>query len=238
MIVPRTTEIASLRFALTREEFVAAHVEMLRLAVGRKARAVMVKWAAASAAGSLACAGWWVFGMSRGGWAFSLGLPFSFAVFLGALAWMVFRGTTEASARARAEKVAHGPMFEDLLNEHSVTLSTEGFAFEGGNSSAFNRWRLFESAELTESFLVLTMADRSVRVIPRRVLADAEAAARECAHWIAADGGGEQRSVVAHLRAHDTPCPKCQYQLRGLARAQCPECGTVLGRENLPQAFG
>lgn len=227
-----------LRFALTREEFVAAHVEMQRSTAGMKARAAMRKYAAACGFIALMCGGVWVYVMRRDGWAFSLGLPFYFAVFAGGLAWVLFKSTTDASARAQAEKVAHGPMFEDLLHEHSVTLSADGFAFEGGNSSAFNRWRLFESAELTESFLVLTMADRSVRVIPRRVLADAETAARECAHWIAADGGGEQRSVVAYLRAHDTPCPKCTYQLRDLPRAQCPECGTVLGRENLPQAFG
>ncbi len=34
--------------------------------------------------------------------------------------------------------------------------------------------------------------------------------------------------LTAHLASRDVPCPKCQYNLRGVADGRCPECGAVL----------
>ncbi len=35
--------------------------------------------------------------------------------------------------------------------------------------------------------------------------------------------------------AEDLPCPKCQYNLRGLTLPRCPECGFAFDWQNLPQ---
>ncbi len=227
----------TLHFALTRDEFILASVEMQHTAMGRKARAGFRKGGVAFFAVALVAMGLWVYTLWHNGWKLTFDLLFFLSMLCGALAWLLFRSGTDSAARSRAEKSAHGPMFEDLQREHTLTINGEGVEFVGRDSRAYNRWRLFESAEVTPSFLVLVMCDQRVRVIPRRLLPDAEGLARQCTLWIAADGGGEQRSVVAYLQAHDTPCPKCEYQLRGLDRPQCPECGVILGRENLPQAF-
>jgi hypothetical protein len=34
--------------------------------------------------------------------------------------------------------------------------------------------------------------------------------------------------LVEFVRDHDAACPSCDYNLRGLTRARCPECGTEL----------
>ena len=31
--------------------------------------------------------------------------------------------------------------------------------------------------------------------------------------------------IIAFLDTHDGSCPRCQYNLRGIASLQCPECG-------------
>jgi hypothetical protein len=47
----------------------------------------------------------------------------------------------------------------------------------------------------------------------------------------------DDQSLVTFLASREAPCPVCGYNLRGLARAACPECGAALrlqvGSENL-----
>lgn len=44
-----------------------------------------------------------------------------------------------------------------------------------------------------------------------------------------ARGGSEAQTLLtAYLADHDVPCPCCQYNLRGLTGARCPECGEQL----------
>lgn len=237
MPIPVPDEPISPRFSLSHEEFVLAHIELQSTPAGRKARTLYRKWAVFFALGALACAALWILGMRRPEWKLTFDAYFLLSLIAGWFAFIFLKMTLDRTTRRTAERTAHSPLFEDLFHEHAVTLNPEGFTLDGVNTRVFNRWRLFESATLTPNFLALAMADRRVHLVPRRVLSDAEVTAHACTHWIAADGGGEQRSVVAYLKTHDTPCPKCKYQLRGLGRAQCPECGTVLGRENLPAAF-
>jgi hypothetical protein len=48
-------------------------------------------------------------------------------------------------------------------------------------------------------------------------------------------------SVLRHfLAASDVPCPSCGYNLRGLTRDICPECGArfEIGLVNVPPRFG
>lgn len=171
------------------------------------------------------------------GWVPAAFMVCTCAIFAGLVFWY----TSPRAVRDRAVKAAGKPMSAELLHEHTVTLSPEGFGFAGRDSTTMTRWRSYEGVVMSGTFLLFPMADARVNVLPVRAVGGIDAAgtlAEQCRVWIAADGGGEQRSVVAYLKAHDTPCPKCQYQLRDLPRAQCPECGTVLGRENLPQAFG
>jgi len=59
----------------------------------------------------------------------------------------------------------------------------------------------------------------------------------------AADGATSppDYSVLRHFLATcDAPCPACRYNLRGLTRDICPECGTrfEIGLVNVPPRFG
>lgn len=36
------------------------------------------------------------------------------------------------------------------------------------------------------------------------------------------------RAVVAYINQHNSPCPSCGYQLKGITTTQCPECGYTL----------
>lgn len=38
----------------------------------------------------------------------------------------------------------------------------------------------------------------------------------------------DDESLIAFLSERDVQCPVCQYNLRGLIRPRCPECGTAL----------
>ncbi len=38
----------------------------------------------------------------------------------------------------------------------------------------------------------------------------------------------DDQLVAAYLADREFPCPRCGYSLRGLTRAQCPECGREL----------
>jgi predicted amidophosphoribosyltransferase len=44
----------------------------------------------------------------------------------------------------------------------------------------------------------------------------------------------EGELLRAYLADHDHPCPRCGYNLRGLASPVCPECGTGLSLRILP----
>ncbi len=39
---------------------------------------------------------------------------------------------------------------------------------------------------------------------------------------------GTDEEVVEFVRGRSVPCPRCAYELKGLERAQCPECGEPL----------
>jgi hypothetical protein len=39
---------------------------------------------------------------------------------------------------------------------------------------------------------------------------------------------GDDDLLREHLAAHDDPCPKCRYNLRGVFAPVCPECGSRL----------
>ncbi|MEX0654061.1 MAG: hypothetical protein WD534_16235 [Phycisphaeraceae bacterium] len=45
----------------------------------------------------------------------------------------------------------------------------------------------------------------------------------------------ESDSLIALLRHHDGPCPNCGYNLRGIARPVCPECGKPVRFDELVQ---
>ena len=140
-------------------------------------------------------------------------------------AGLIFWYTSPRAVRDRALKAAGKPMSAELLHEHTVTLSPEGFGFAGRDSTAMTRWRSYEGAVMSGTFLLFPMADARVNVLPVRAVGGLDAAgmlAEQCRVWIAADGGGEQRTVVAYLAHHDTACPKCTYQLRGVGAARLP----------------
>jgi hypothetical protein len=40
--------------------------------------------------------------------------------------------------------------------------------------------------------------------------------------------GDDERALVGFLRQRDVACPLCEYNLRGLTSARCPECGREL----------
>ncbi|MFO0830705.1 MAG: hypothetical protein U0637_02565 [Phycisphaerales bacterium] len=229
------------RVALTADELAEGAVDLqMRTPAGVKAVRAMRKGALSFGGVALACVGGWVYKTWQDGWGWSFDGLCTLALVTGSLGVLMFRSVMPSAVRGKALKAAHNPAYAGLLREHTVRLSPEGFGLETSDSTTFNRWRLYEGVEVTGRFVLFPMADNRVHVLPVRAAGGPAAAAElaeRCRGWIRADGGGEQRSVVAYLARHDTACPGCGYQLRNLPRAQCPECGTVLGRENLAQAF-
>src|SRR5262249_7468429 len=103
---------------------------------------------------------------------------------------------------ANARKSAAMPAFDGLLAPHTISLSAQGFYFDGRDSTTLTRWRLYERVDVTERNLLFPMADQRVNVIPVHLLpagTTAQALAAQCREWIACAGGGEQRTVVAYL---------------------------------------
>lgn len=40
---------------------------------------------------------------------------------------------------------------------------------------------------------------------------------------------GQRHEALRYLSEHDAPCPRCNYNLRGVAQLTCPECGADVG---------
>lgn len=62
----------------------------------------------------------------------------------------------------------------------------------------------------------------------------AEAFLEVCA---AAAGLDEAGQVLKHIASTQARCPKCKYELSGIAKPICPECGDHLTFESFPEVF-
>jgi hypothetical protein len=163
-------------------------------------------------------------------------LVFAIAVALGTMGLLLYRNNSPKHARKSGRALIRSVGAYALRQPHAITLSPNGFRFEGGGQVTEMAWRHFEEVTRGDQFLLLVRHDATAHVVPRRI-AGSDAAQQElvglCNQWIKDDGGGAAYAVAALLFERDLPCPKCQYNLRGQTRPLCPECGSTLDQHDL-----
>ena len=81
-----------------------------------------------------------------------------------------------------------------------------------------------------EGFFIIRI-DSSQFVLPFRAFPSAQAVTeffQTATAWWQAGQLSPDLHVSRYLADRDLPCPKCKYNLKGIASARCPECGEQL----------
>lgn len=107
------------------------------------------------------------------------------------------------------------------------------------NTDTTYRWEHFYAVgRLPSHVAVLSPAGTSI-FIPIEYFASEDAAMAfvgRIQKILEAHASTAAHRIVAYLRDHSMPCPKCRYELRGNQTGACPECGLVLTLDNVPKA--
>lgn len=121
-----------------------------------------------------------------------------------------------------------------------MSVGPQGVQYENEFGLFVYRWRGVCDVREFGLCAIITLAGMRYVYIPLRLLGPVESRSDLLAAYrqaMESNQGGEQHFVRHYLAERDVPCPKCKYNLRGVQRAACPECGGVLDMTTLPAAF-
>lgn len=155
-----------------------------------------------------------------------------------AIAVKLLRFRPKSNLREQAYKAVEQAMSYDL-GEQTLELGSDFFIWTSRHEVLRQRWAGIRRVVVEQIGMLIERGDGRSFIVPRNQLGDAGfdslVAAVRAAH--AKTGSGPDRIVEAYLRSFPTPCPACKYLLKGISRAECPECGVQLNRYNLPAAW-
>ncbi len=181
-----------------------------------------------------------------GGWKlFSVGDPFAMVLCMSGLGfaaplYQLVRRNPYATAMRRftSEALKRGD-YDLILGNRTLVLASEGFISKGEFDEFRCAWtmvsRIFETAEQVLFFIY----GGTGIIVPKREFASLEfarnfASDAERLRW--AETARRPDPLRAYLAENDASCPRCRYNLRGVTRAICPECGTFLDVAELREA--
>lgn len=137
-------------------------------------------------------------------------------------------------AETRSEKLG------DYFGHREMLFDETGFVERTHLAELRYRWQSLARIEATPDLVLLCLSTNAVFVVPKRAFPSAEATeefVRQISNWLNLVSSGDAHDIRAFLRERDVPCPKCKYNLRACTQSRCPECGTSLDRQSIPDAF-
>lgn len=118
-----------------------------------------------------------------------------------------------------------------MLGQHRIMLTRGFLEIDGRHQVSLIRWSQVGVVERVEEFVFIEFGGDRPYAIPARAFRDeahiaefiAEAAALRDASPV-----NQAEEVAGMLRSRDFNCPGCGYNLRGIEKGVCPECGRVV----------
>ena len=154
-------------------------------------------------------------------------------------ALLVFVGMARAKT-SRAWRAAYVRQLKDAFQarptehscgEYGMGVDANGITLRGPHMLAQYGWSFVRSAIPNELGLQITFMNGDAFHVPSRSFA-AEGETRSLAdrieRWLIAAGFSELDRAKQMVRAGGFRCPKCRYDLEGMSRMRCPECGSEL----------
>lgn len=92
-------------------------------------------------------------------------------------------------------------------------------------------WKAFPAVHERGRVMILERREGDPIYIPLRHLGesvDRALARHKILTWLHEEGGGQRVSIPAMLATRDLPCVSCKYNLRGVSKPACPECGSEI----------
>lgn len=160
-----------------------------------------------------------------------------------AIGWTMFvdgdRKRFEAASRRqiRAWHRNHGP---DVLvfADDAIRLDETGITWISNGTTNATAWTAFTRMERKQHGVSLGSPSMWMYLPLSSLRAPgaegAEAFLEACA---AAAGLDEAGQVLKHITATRARCPMCKYELTGISKPICPECGDYLSFESFPEVF-
>jgi hypothetical protein len=113
----------------------------------------------------------------------------------------------------------------------SVTVTPEGVTSITENGTVVDPWSHYAKVEVTALLVTCRCYDGRFGGIPKRCIGQGKEFDRVnglILRWFREGGGGRAEPTLERLRTLDAPCKRCGYNLRGVDKLICPECGRAL----------
>jgi hypothetical protein len=133
-----------------------------------------------------------------------------------------------------AEYVSHA------AGSYTIELSAEAFRADRPVRTVISRWAAMRSVDSTPDLIIISDEIGLHWPVPKSAFPDAVSAQRfvdAAEGFLRAASSGDANRLRAFLAERDFPCPKCKYNLHACTQPRCPECGTSLDRQSIPDAF-
>lgn len=152
--------------------------------------------------------------------------------------WQVWRLRRDAWLDHVVARVDLSGHCRYAVGPHVLSIGPDGLRLTGVHHETRQLWSGIAGVHDLAATVQIERGDGMVYFVPKRAIEPA--AVTHLLHhgneWLEIARGDRAR-LNAHLAQSDVPCPACNYNLRGLDRAACPECGLALNRQTLPAAF-
>lgn len=134
-----------------------------------------------------------------------------------------------ATSRSKQERLA---MFRSklvALTGVDVHIAPDGVTTHLPDGPHVQPWANCAKVEETRRLILWFSYTGQVNAIPKRCFRpDYDRKHATIMKWFRAGGGGSAAPVFEALKDLDVPCKSCGYNLRGIRKLQCPECGREL----------
>lgn len=123
---------------------------------------------------------------------------------------------------------------------YRISIRDRGVEHVHGNVCTQAPWSSIVEIDESKLLFVFILFGLSPLFLPKRALKSDQDPADAMERWrekMITAGGGRDAHVARWLEHREVLCPKCNYSLRGVRNAVCPECGLSLDIPTLPQAF-
>lgn len=163
-------------------------------------------------------------------------------VFCGLAGRAYVRFQNASSPRLRAEvRTEFEAVIEKLTRSACrVRLKSSGLEFPLSRECPHVGWA--DVSAVHTGLLGLSFLDASSQVVlllPYRLVSPSSLRQiqRDIREWHDKHQPEHADVIRSYLRKVFIPCPRCSYNLHALEKLVCPECGVLLTRDNMPDAF-